>query len=395
MNQVTDTDRYGPGSTFGRAQRAAEVLRDVPSHLGIRPAEVVSGEQRVRFEEDLLDLAASNYVARVPDAELVTFSHGTATYLFDASEARAARTVLVIGRPEHPSAPRDANYQRGYPMPELHAHRAVDRGHFIPYTSGGLYGPNLFVQDRALNRGWSESGRRYRALERLAIAEAPRSLLFALPHYIDHSNTPEFLNLGVMTASEFHVDTFRNRYDHPETLSLQEHLTGATDGQFGALGEETASVLIEDDLDGVLVAMGDAAMPRTEGRQDLDVVAIVEGALTVFEVKTRYLSRQAGRVTRAGNLLRPRMRRPGHPSGNRQGSQRYVAERLAAFVDTDGADYVGVDVRVLAIDFKSMLAQQFSVNDAGTRLTPHEPPVPCLSAAEQALAKIIAHRGHL
>jgi hypothetical protein len=36
--------------------------------------------------------------------------------------------------------------------------------------SGGEFGPNIFRQDRSLNRGWSQEGRRFRALEREAAA---------------------------------------------------------------------------------------------------------------------------------------------------------------------------------------------------------------------------------
>lgn len=76
---------------------------------------------------------------------------------------------------------RDAGYQRGYPLPGRLAGLPVDRGHFAPYTAGGLLGPNLFVQDRALDRGWSTGGRRHRALERTPVAGSPASLMFVSP----------------------------------------------------------------------------------------------------------------------------------------------------------------------------------------------------------------------
>ena len=380
------------------AQRAVELIRGISERAGIGGTShggTMSGTYRARWKNQLLDLAEDLYVADVPTAELVTFSHGTAEYLFDtAGEPHAERTVLTVGRPEAPAEARDATYQRGYPLPGRYANRAVDRGHFIPYTAGGLYGPNLFVQDRALNRGWSEQGKRYRALERRAIAEAPNSLMFILPHYIDETDVPGFLNVGVVDAAGLAVDTFRNRYDNPETLPLDVHLSGATDSQIGALGEETASVLLTDHFAGTIVTMGDAGMPRTAGRQDLDLLVIIEDTLTVVEVKTRYLSRRAGRLTRTGNLLRPRMRRPATSSGSRQGSQRYVTDRLARYIDTSHEAYEGIDVRVLAIDFRLMLAQQFDVNDAGTRLAPQGEPIDCREAAERALGRILAHRGY-
>jgi hypothetical protein len=52
---------------------------------------------------------------------------------------------------------RDVSYQRGFPMaPDDES--PVDRGHLIPHLSGGEFGPNIFRQDRRLNRGWSEQG---------------------------------------------------------------------------------------------------------------------------------------------------------------------------------------------------------------------------------------------
>jgi hypothetical protein len=97
------------------------------------------------------------------------------------------------------------------------------------------------------------------------MAGAPDSQVFIPAHYIDQTDVPGFLTLGVVTADSFALDTFRNRYYEPETLSLGTHLSGGTDAQIGALGEETASILIEADLDGTIVTLGDAGMPRTKG----------------------------------------------------------------------------------------------------------------------------------
>ena len=285
-------------------------------------------------------------------------------------------------------------YQRGYPLPQGQNRRAVDRGHFIPYTSGGLYGPNLFVQDRALNRGWSEEGKRYRRMEQRAIAAAPDSLIFILAHYIDSTDVPGFLTLGVVSTNGFAVDTFRNRYDEPQTLPLSTHLAGASDAQIGALGEETAGTLIETECDGTIVTMGDAGMPRNEGRQDLDLLVVIDGTLTAVEVKTRYTSKQAGRLTRDGNLLRPRMRRATGSRDTRQGSQEYVAARLESIIDTGDQAYGGTEVVVIAIDLKLMLAQAFDLNAAGTRLAPRGAPILAVEPPRK-LSPILTHRGYL
>lgn len=112
-------------------------------------------------------------------------------------------------------------------------------------------------------------------------------------------------------------------------------------------------------------------MPRVEGRQDLDLIAVVEGELVAFEVKTTYHSRRAGRLTRAGNLVRPRLRSTN--SGHRQASQPYVTDRITGIVNTED-DYEGIRVQVIVIDLLLMLAQVFDVNDQGTRLHPTAPP---------------------
>ena len=140
--------------------------------------------------------------------------------------------------------------------------------------------------------------------------------------------------------------------------------------------------------------MGDAGLEREEGRQHLDLLVIIDGAPVAVEVKTRYTSAQAGRLTRVGNLPRPRLRRAGSRGGHRQASQPYITARVGDWIDVD-EDYPGMDVRVVAVDFVAMLAQQFAVNDAGTGLTALGSPVGCAQEAADALAIIVEHRGHL
>jgi hypothetical protein len=365
----------------------ADACRDARGHI-----------DQTEFTGQLLDLASTDYTSDFPSTQLVEFEHGPATYVLDSGGGpQAERTVLAVARPEPPEQSRDGAYQHGYPLPDRLGGRPVDRGHFIPYTAGGLFGPNLFVQDRALNRGWSSDGRLYRELERSAVAAAPKSMLFVRPLYADDSDIPELLDLGVVAGPKLDVRRFRNRFDHLSPVDqdvLAIHLQAAMDSQIGALGEETAAVMLEDVWDAVMVGMGDSGLAREAGRQELDLLAIVDGELIAYEVKTRFMSRVAGRLTRAGNLARPRLRRPGTPTGDRQGSQAYVAARLSAYVDTD-MDFEGIDVRLIAVDLRSMLAQQFTVNDAGTRLARLGPPVDCSAAALQALRQIIAHRGYL
>lgn len=120
-------------------------------------------------------------------------------------------------------------------------------------------------------------------------------------------------------------------------------------------------------------------------------MAIHRGNLVAFEVKSRYSSRRAGKQTHAGNLCRPRLR--GSGAGHRQGSQPFLAERIAGIVDID-AEYGGVDVQGVVVDFVAMLAQFFAADDRGTRVFPLGPPMSCMNAARMALDRIREHRGY-
>ncbi|HEY5223669.1 MAG TPA: hypothetical protein VIJ18_11570 [Microbacteriaceae bacterium] len=162
----------------------------------------------------LVDVVGADYRRERARSCLTEFLHGPATYLFDAAGTpNAASTILAIGHPEPSGDDREAAYQHSYPLPAGLEGRAVDCGHFIPYAAGRLYGPNLFVQDRALIRGWSREGRAYRALERASIVQGSRGLLFGQPHYIDNSDIPGFLTLGLITGARLELHRFRNPYD--------------------------------------------------------------------------------------------------------------------------------------------------------------------------------------
>jgi len=340
----------------------------------------------------VIDAASLAYHSAHSDAALKEFTDHGARFLFDATPG-VDRAVLAIGTPSAPSWPREESYQRGYPIAETSAGRPLDRGHLLPYTAGGGYGPNLFPQDRALNRGWSKDGREYRRIERDAISAPSGTLFVVVLTYRDCSPLPEFVQLAILRARGGESRVFRNRFDALDDFDrLAAELDGATDAQLGAWGEEAVAVLLEQDLGATLVALGDTRMPRDHGRQDLDLVAIVHGELTVFEVKTRYRSARAGRRTRAGDLPRPRMRRAGE--GHRQASQSYVADRIGGIVDT-GDGFEGIRVQIVVVDLVLMLAQFFDVADDGTRLSSVRPPMACDAAVATGLVNIRAHRGHL
>jgi hypothetical protein len=164
------------------------------------------------------------YRSQVTDSLLLEFDD-MATFLFDQASAAGApqadRTIAACGlsRPGH--RPRDAAYQRRYPSPEGRAERPLDKGHMVPNSAGGEFGPNIFPQDRALNRGWSPEGKRYRALERELVA-TPGTFFFCCLLYADDSDFPAAVELGLLRSDGLHVERFRNRFDPPVSSHVFE-----------------------------------------------------------------------------------------------------------------------------------------------------------------------------
>lgn len=143
------------------------------------------------------------------------FEQSGATYAFDlASSAELPqedRTIAAWALTPDIVLKRDTTYQRGFPMTPASADASpVDRGHLIPHLSGGEYGPNIFRQDRALNRGWSAQGKRYRSLEREAAA-VPGTFYFANLIYADDSAFPSEIETGLLRNGALHVERFDNR----------------------------------------------------------------------------------------------------------------------------------------------------------------------------------------
>ena len=152
------------------------------------------------------------------DREILRFAQGHEHCTFDLSGEEVfdheARIIFIWAITCAPDGKRDSNYQRGYPIKDLCAGRPLDRGHFIPFSSGGQYGPNLFQQDRALNRGWSQEGRVFRSIERAA-SSLPGSLYFVRPCYIDNSAFPALIETGALVNGILTTGVFRNRFDVP------------------------------------------------------------------------------------------------------------------------------------------------------------------------------------
>jgi hypothetical protein len=98
----------------------------------------------------------------------------------------------------------------GDSIDERAAERPLDKGHMVPHQVGGMHGQTIYPQDRDLNRGWSAEGRRYRALER-EVGRAPRIFFFHRLVYIDQTDFPGWVELGVLQDTGWHEERFRNR----------------------------------------------------------------------------------------------------------------------------------------------------------------------------------------
>jgi hypothetical protein len=66
---------------------------------------------------------------------------------------------------------------------------------------------------RSLNRGWSQEGRRFRALEREAAA-IPGTFYFGHLLYKDDTAYPMEIEIGILRGGRLHVAHFQNRFPH-------------------------------------------------------------------------------------------------------------------------------------------------------------------------------------
>jgi hypothetical protein len=162
----------------------------------------------------LLDTLGDRYKTGHGECALYQFKQFGADYLFDLASSAGLlqedRTVAAWALTPGEVGQRDTGYQRGFPMAAGADGAAVDRGHLIPHLSGGEFGPNIFRQDRHLNRGWSEQGKRYRALEREA-AGTPGTFFFGHLMYGDDTAHPIQLEIGLLRGGTLHVEKFDNR----------------------------------------------------------------------------------------------------------------------------------------------------------------------------------------
>jgi hypothetical protein len=164
----------------------------------------------------LLGAVGDRYERTYPDCSLVQFTQSGATCLFDLASAVGAgqedRTVAAWTVTPATVNKRDVSYQRGFPLAADPGSPPVDRGHLIPNLSGGEFGPNIFRQDRSLNRGWSQEGRRFRALERQAVI--PGTFYFGHLLYADDTAYPMEIEIGILQGGILRVERFQNRFPH-------------------------------------------------------------------------------------------------------------------------------------------------------------------------------------
>jgi hypothetical protein len=186
---------------------------------GVLLASVGQSPQPTDVGVTFANAAADRYQVTQADAcALHEFEQAGAKYWFDfASSAdlpQEDRTVAAWAITPTDIRRRDTAYQRGFPMTPA-VGSPVDRGHLIPHLSGGEFGPNIFRQDRALNRGWSEQGKRYRALERAA-AGTPGALYFGHLLYADETAYPKQIEIAVLLpGAAVRVEQFDNRPGEP------------------------------------------------------------------------------------------------------------------------------------------------------------------------------------
>jgi len=124
----------------------------------------------------------------------------------EEDEVQEDRVVAAHGVSRAPTHPRDASRLRGFPA---NAERA-DRGHFLAHSAGGGLEINLFHQAASLNRGWSEGGKRYRAMERYC-ARNPGTYFFSRPIYHDPTARPALIEFGILKPDQtMWVEVFAN-----------------------------------------------------------------------------------------------------------------------------------------------------------------------------------------
>jgi hypothetical protein len=170
------------------------------------------------IREHLVDRWLTGYAVMTPwTADVLEVGHGALTYLFDSTPTLTGaaegddRVVAVWGHSVAVDGPRDRSRQAGLiPVPSSWSERGRDRGHFVAHAAGGGMDMNFFPQAQGLNRGTSERGRIWRAMERETVARAGTPL-FVRPLYDGPGWTPTLIDYGVLVEGRLWWERFENR----------------------------------------------------------------------------------------------------------------------------------------------------------------------------------------
>jgi hypothetical protein len=153
------------------------------------------------------------------ETDIVESPEGALIYQFDTrvveetdASLKAGRLIAVYGRVGEIAGARlsSAQLRQRFLGPTEKSIGPVDKGHFIAHSLGGSSSMNLFPQDRRLNRGWSEDGKKYRSMESFA-ADRPGTFVFHRPIYSDGTLWPRCFEFGLLKPdSELWVEVFDN-----------------------------------------------------------------------------------------------------------------------------------------------------------------------------------------
>lgn len=163
-------------------------------------------EIRERLKAGVVNMAVDSYRDSVKkNVELLGFSDGRVDYVFDIS---LQRTVLVYGLTRKiQKNTRDDKYHRGFPK-----RIGFERGHAFSHAQGGLEGgPNYFPQRATLNRGLSERGKLWRAIEMHLSSHEGLFAFVRLIYADDETDVPDFVEYGFLNGPrQFRAVIFRN-----------------------------------------------------------------------------------------------------------------------------------------------------------------------------------------
>jgi hypothetical protein len=147
--------------------------------------------------------------------EVLEISQGELTFLFDAPSLLPGsdhedRTVAVWGCSRPPGRHRDRGRLANFiPQPLAWSAAGRDRGHLVAHAAGGNLDLNLFPQSADLNRGCTDAGRRWRAMERYA-ALNPGTPLFVRAIYESSTWVPAALDYGLLRDGRLWCERFQN-----------------------------------------------------------------------------------------------------------------------------------------------------------------------------------------